>query len=107
MKTSDGLHRRSIVRPGPFAEDFAKETTMLHQFEPKKNLPSGRAGTTEIGSLTSLIDEIVKNGVPASRNAPPAPKRATDRRGSIARRKFTITDGPFAETKELIAGAVC
>jgi hypothetical protein len=87
-----------------------QETTMtsfcLHQFDPKKGVPSGRPGTTEMGTLVTLIDEIIKNGVPhANETSQPAPKRARVHR---RRAKFTITDGPFAETKELIAGGtVC
>jgi hypothetical protein len=85
-----------------------QETTMtsfcLHQFAPKKSVPSD-PGTTEMGTLATLIDEIIRNGVPhANETSQPAPKRARVRR---RRGKFTITDGPFAETKELIAGAVC
>jgi hypothetical protein len=73
----------------------------LDQPHTKKSVPAGRPGMTEMGTLVTLIDEIVKNGVPdTTEKCQPAPKRARVRpRGG----RFTITDGPFAETKELIA----
>jgi hypothetical protein len=77
----------------------------LHNVDPKKNLPAGRPGITEIGSLATLIEELVKNELPcSSETKQPVAKRTRVRRRSG---KLTITDGPFAETKELIAGAVC
>jgi hypothetical protein len=119
MKPSCGLHGRSIVRPRRSAENFVKEKTMtafhLHQFDPK-NLPSGRPGTTEMGNLATLIEEIVKTGLPrAGGTVQPVANRGhgsplIDRAAGIRGRrrgKLTITDGPFTETKELIAGAVC
>jgi hypothetical protein len=84
----------------------------LDQPHTKKNVPSGRPGTTEMGTLVTLIHEIIKNGVPhANEKSRPVPKPARTRSAGIRgrrRAKFTITDGPFAETKELIAGGtVC
>jgi hypothetical protein len=84
----------------------------LHQFDPKNGVAAGRPGTTEMETLVTLIDEVIKNGVPqVNEKSQPAPKPARIRSAGIRGRrrgKFTITDGPFAETKELIAGGtVC
>jgi hypothetical protein len=56
----------------------------------------------EIAALGQLIEEMAKAGVLiATDGLQPSSKGARVR---IDRGKFTVTDGPFAETKELIGG---
>jgi hypothetical protein len=56
----------------------------------------------ELADMGQLIDEMAKAGVLlATDGLQPSSKGARVR---ISGRKFAVTDGPFAETKELIAG---
>jgi hypothetical protein len=56
----------------------------------------------EMAALGQLIEEMAKAGVLlATDGLQPSAKGARVR---ISGGKFTVTDGPFAETKELIAG---
>jgi hypothetical protein len=56
----------------------------------------------EMADMGQLIDEITKAGVLlATDGLQPSSKGARVR---LENGKFTVTDGPFAETKELIAG---
>jgi hypothetical protein len=56
----------------------------------------------EMADVGQLIEEMAKSGVLiATDGLQPSSKGA---RGRISGRKFNVTDGPFAETKELVAG---
>jgi hypothetical protein len=56
----------------------------------------------EIAAMGQLIDEMAKEGVLiATDGLQPSSKGSRVR---ISGEKFTVTDGPFTETKELIAG---
>jgi hypothetical protein len=55
-----------------------------------------------IAKIGGLIDEMVKAGVLlATEGFEPSPK---DVRVRLAEAKFTVTDGPFTEAKEIIGG---
>jgi hypothetical protein len=55
-----------------------------------------------LDGVGQLIDEMATAGGPlATDGLQPSSKGAPVR---ISRRKFTLTDGPFTETKELITG---
>ena len=67
------------------------------------HLPQGMPSPDEIAAMHGLIEDMKKAGVLVATEGF-APSSAAD---AILRRvngKLSVTDGPFAETKELIAG---
>jgi hypothetical protein len=56
----------------------------------------------EMARMGALINEMAKAGVLLATDG--LQPSATGARVEVAGEKFTVTDGPFAETKELIAG---
>ena len=64
--------------------------------------PVGMPSAAEIAAMGKLIEELTKEGVLVSTDG-----LASSASGAIVRQtkgKITVTDGPFAETKELVAG---
>ena len=56
----------------------------------------------EMAAMGQLIDEMAKAGVLIATDGLQSSKKGA--RVKIANGKFTVTDGPFTETKELIGG---
>jgi hypothetical protein len=56
----------------------------------------------EIAAMGQLIDEMTKAGVLIATDGLQSSKKGA--RVKISNGKFTVTDGPFTETKELIGG---
>jgi hypothetical protein len=56
----------------------------------------------EIATMGRLIDEMTKAGVLIATDGLQSSKKGA--RVKISNGQFTVTDGPFTETKELIAG---
>jgi hypothetical protein len=68
--------------------------------KPESDIPP--PGETDMAAMGKLIDDMAKAGVLlAVEGCLPSSKGARIR---IDGGKFTVTDGPFPETKELIAG---
>jgi hypothetical protein len=64
--------------------------------------PVGTPSQEEFAAMGKLIEELTKEGVFVG-----ADGLAASASGAIVRQtngKITVTDGPFAETKELVAG---
>jgi len=64
--------------------------------------PVGMPSQEEMAAMGKLIEELTKEGVLVSTDG-----LASSASGAIVRQtkgKITVTDGPFAETKELVAG---
>jgi hypothetical protein len=64
--------------------------------------PVGMPSQEEMAAMGKLIEELTKEGVLVATDG-----LASSAKGAIVRQtngKVTVTDGPFAETKELVAG---
>jgi len=64
--------------------------------------PTGAPSQEEMGAMGKLIEELMKEGVLVATDG-----LQSSAKGVIVRQtkgKITMTDGPFAETKELVAG---
>jgi len=56
----------------------------------------------EMAAMGQLIEEMARTGVLVATDGLQSSKKGA--RVKISNGKFTVTDGPFTETKELIAG---
>src|SRR5687767_8547898 len=90
--------------PGPARTPYEGDTTMrvLCLYRPQKPESDAPPSTDEMTRMGKLIDDMSKAGVLlAAEGCLPSSKGARVR---IDSGKFSVTDGPFPETKELIAG---
>src|ERR1043165_4006898 len=96
--------RRRVVRPADRAPNYG-DTTMRVLVLVKANAESeaGVLPSTEIlAEMGKFNDELVKAGVMLAAEGLQASSKG--KRIRFDGKKRTVTDGPFAETKELIAG---
>jgi hypothetical protein len=64
--------------------------------------PVGAPSQEEMGAMGKLIQELTKEGVLVATDGLQSSATGTIVRSTNG--KITVTDGPFAETKELVAG---
>jgi hypothetical protein len=64
--------------------------------------PVGPPSQGEISAMGKLIEELMKEGVMVATDGLQSSAKGTIVRSTNG--KVTVTDGPFAETKELVAG---